>query len=98
MLGAERLVTDCDSPKEERLGLVRLPEIAQHTSKVAEARCRTGMLGAKHLLINREQRAQTPRARPGVSVSEPLVSICVFVGQENDGEVIGGRRLAARQH
>ena len=59
----ECLVAHGDGAKEERLGLVRLTKVPEQASEVVEALRRVGMLGAKHLLLDR-QRALMERPRP----------------------------------
>ena len=62
MFGAECLVAHGDGAKEERLGLVRPTKVPEQEGEVAEARRRARMLGAQHLLPDR-QRALIERPR-----------------------------------
>ena len=62
MFGAECLVAHGDGAKEERLGLVRLTKVPEQASEVVEARRRVRMLGAKHLLPDRQRALMSGRA------------------------------------
>ena len=70
-----------DGAKEKRLGLVRLTKVPQQASEVAEARRGIRMLGAKHLLVDR-QRALLERPRPRE----------VALGLQQAGEVVEATR------
>src|SRR5712672_3571121 len=62
MSQAERFFLDGNDPFEQRLSVIRVTALAQQAGNVAEVCGRIDMLGAEHLLIDR-QRALDERLR-----------------------------------